>query len=182
MIDFFASAAGVPDRTISRVGRYGGIDPREVQGGFPELVDLKKNGPNEATLMGARSVYPVTGGADWICADEKHWLFADTGMKNGDGIPGLVGWEWHGDPADIPGLKVVARGKLVSRDTPGEYTATIYPGPKSNFVFNASTIFWSQGLSAPPGHMPPHSHFGRPHGPDPRVQRITRNVLERGKS
>lgn len=28
-------------------------------------------------------------------------------MKNGNGIPGLVGWEWHGDPADLPGLEVV---------------------------------------------------------------------------
>jgi hypothetical protein len=46
-------------------------------------------------------------------------------------------------------------------------------------VFNASTIFWSQGLSAPPGHMPPISHHGRPHGPDVRVQRITRNLFER---
>ena len=46
-------------------------------------------------------------------------------------------------------------------------------------VFNASTIFWSQGLSAPPGHMPPISHHGRPHGVDERVRRITRNVLER---
>jgi hypothetical protein len=27
--------------------------------------------------------------------------------------------------------------------------------------------------------MPPFSHNGRPHGPDPRVQQMTRNVLER---
>jgi hypothetical protein len=59
------------------------------------------------------------------------------------------------------------------------WTATIYPGPKKNFVFNASTIFWSQGLSAPPGHMLPWSHHTRPHGPDPRVQRITENLLRR---
>ena len=25
-------------------------------------------------------------------------------MKQGEGIPGLVGWEWHGEPAAIPGL------------------------------------------------------------------------------
>ena len=49
----------------------------------------------------------------------------------------------------------------------------------NRLMFNASTIFWSQGLSTPPGHMPPISHHGRPHGPDERVQRITRNVLER---
>ena len=50
---------------------------------------------------------------------------------------------------------------------------------KGNLVFNASTIFWSQGLSHPPGHMLPWSHWSRPHGPDECVQRITRNLLER---
>ncbi|GEM_PF-4312599 len=37
----------------------------------------------------------------------------------------------------------------------------------------------AQGLSSPPGHMLPYSHFGRPHGPDQRVQRMTRNLFER---
>jgi hypothetical protein len=46
-------------------------------------------------------------------------------------------------------------------------------------VFNAATILWAQGLAAPLGHMPPISHHGRPHGPDERVQRITRNVFDR---
>jgi hypothetical protein len=46
-------------------------------------------------------------------------------------------------------------------------------------VFNASSIFWSQGLSSPPGHMLPWSHWSRPHGPDPRVQQITHNLLRR---
>ena len=46
-------------------------------------------------------------------------------------------------------------------------------------MFNAATIWWAQGLSSPPGHMPPISHNGRPHGPDPRVQRITQNLFER---
>ena len=63
--------------------------------------------------------------------------------------------------------------------TPSRYTATMFPGPKNNFVFNAATIFWAQGLSSPPGHMPPWSHWARPAGPDPRVQRITENLLRR---
>ena len=101
-------------------------------------------------------------------------------MKQGDRIPGLVGWEFHGDPADLPGLEVLGEGNVRSwGTTPGRWAATIYPGPKGNFVFNASTIWWAQGLSSPPGHMLPYSHYGRPHGPDPRVERITRNILDR---
>jgi hypothetical protein len=100
-------------------------------------------------------------------------------MKTGDGIAGLVGWEWMGDPAKIPGLEVVARGEVSNGKDKGTYTATIYPGPKDNFVFNAATIWWSDGLSAPPGYQHPTAYGAKPKGPDPRVQRITANLLDR---
>ena len=102
-------------------------------------------------------------------------------MKRGESIPGLVGWEHHGDPdPERPGLEVVAEGSVwTGGGRQGHYTATIFPGPKGNFVFNAATIFWAQGLASPPGHILPWSHFSRPHGPDLRVQRITRNLLDR---
>jgi hypothetical protein len=179
VLSFAPSTAGVPNRVISRIGQYGPIQEEAVNAGFPELKRLEHNGPNEATLIGARSTFPVTGGADWICARQNHWLFAGTGMKDGDGIPGLVGWEWHGDPADIAGLEVIARGPVKSRGATGTYTATIYPGPKGNWVFNAATIWWSDGLSAPPGYQHPSAHGAQPRGPDPRVQRITTNLFNR---
>lgn len=173
---FFSSSRKVANRIITRAGRYGGIRANEKA----YMADLPVEAPNEATLIGAQTVSPFNGSGDWIVTRPDHWLFAGTGMRKGDRIPGLVGWEFHGEPADIPGLQVVAEGPTTnSGERDARYTATIYPGPKGNFVFNASTIFWSQGLSAPPGHMPPWSHYGRPHGPDARVQRITRNVLER---
>lgn len=179
VISFLPSGSKVPNRVISRIGQYGPIQEASVKKGFPELRDLKHNGPNEATLIGARSTFPVTGGADWICAQGKHWLFAGTGMKKGDGIPGLVGWEWHGDPADLPGLEVVAQGQTFNGAHKGTYTATIYPGPKDNLVFNAATIWWSDGLSAPPGYQHPSVYGAKPRGPDARVQRITANLLNR---
>jgi hypothetical protein len=102
-------------------------------------------------------------------------------MKKGESIAGLVGWEFHGD-ADLEraGLEVVAEGRVWAGGTRlGKYVATVFPGPKGNVVFNASSIFWTQGLSSPPGHMLPWSHHSRPHGVDERVQRITANVLRR---
>ncbi|MBW3543684.1 MAG: hypothetical protein KY476_25820, partial [Planctomycetes bacterium] len=78
------------------------------------------------------------------------------------------------------GLETIAEGTAWSGGTrPGRWTATIFPGPKGNFVFNASTIYWAQGLASPPGHLLPWSHFSRPHGPDPRVEQIMRNLLAR---
>ena len=130
--------------------------------------------------MGARNVIPVNGGGDWTCTRPEHWLFEGSGMRKGDSIPGLVGWEYHGDPADIAGLEVVAEGTAWQGGTRAQHwTATIYPGPKNNFVFNAATIFWAQGLGNPSGHMIPWSHWSRPQGPDERVQRITKNLLDR---
>ncbi len=173
---FSPSSSGAPNRIITRAGRYGGIRKGEEKW----MADLPLKAPNESTLIGAQTVTPFNGSGDWTVIKPEHWIFAGTGMKKGESILGLVGWEFHGSPAKIPGLEVLAAGKtFTGDDKESHYTATIYPGPKGNFVFNASTIFWSQGLSAPPGHMPPISHHGRPHGPDERVQRITRNVLER---
>jgi hypothetical protein len=145
------------------------------------MKSLPHERPYANELVGAHSTGPVTGGADWTCVAPEHWLFAGTGMKRGDGIPGLVGWEWHGDPAPIPGLEIVASAP--TQDAPGkpnggQFTATVYPGPKGNLVFNAATIWWGDGLSAPPGYVRP-SVYTSPQGPDPRLQQITRNLLAR---
>jgi hypothetical protein len=177
---FRESFDGRPNRILFRGGPFGEKNAyaelrEKLNGPFPH------RGPDEGYLIGARNVEPVNGGGDWICTNPDHWIFAGTGMKKGDRIPGLVGWEYHGDPAtDIPGLEIVGEGTaLVGGTTPQRWTGTIYPGPKNNFVFNASTIFWCQDLSSPPGHMLPWSHWSRPHGPDKRVQRITQNLLRR---
>lgn len=173
------SADGRANRIMFRGGPYGDQNDYALRrirehGPFPE------HGPDEGLLMGARNVEPVNGGGDWIVTQPDHWIFADTGVKAGDRIPGLIGWEYHGQPADLPGLEIVGAGTAwVGGDVPQQWTATIYPGPKGNFVFNASSIFWVQGLSSPPGHTLPWSHWSRPHGPDDRVQTITRNLLER---
>ena len=170
---------GGPDRVMFRGGPYGATNDYAVRrerenGPFPE------RGPDEGLLMGGRNVEPVNGGGDWIVTQPEHWIFEGTGMKRGDRIAGLVGWEYHGDPAPIPGLEVVGAGTAwVGGEVPQRWASTIHPGPKGNFVFNASTIFWAQGLSHPPGHTLPWSHWSRPHGPDDRVQRITRNLLDR---
>ncbi len=179
VVPMLPSTDGRPHRILTRVGLFGGVD--DTANGFPDMARLDQHGPNEGLLIGARNAYPVTGGGDWICRKPDHWLFADTGMKEGDGIPGLVGWEWHGQPADIPGLEVVARGPTDNGSVKAEYTATIYPGPKGNLVFNAATIWWGDGLSEPPGYVRP-AVYTKPQGPDPRVQQITRNLLERFRS
>jgi hypothetical protein len=178
---FSASADGREKRRIHRAGCYGPLREDESTTYARLFADLKGTGPDERRIIGARSVVPFNGGGDWTCANPEHWIFEGTGMRRGESIPGLVGWEHHGEPdPDRDGLEVLAEGAVWSGGTrEGRYAATIFPGPRGNFVFNAATIFWSQGLATPPGHILPWSHWSRPHGPDGRVQRITRNLLGR---
>ena len=59
----------------------------------------------------------------------------------------------------------------------GTYATTIYTAPKGNLVFNAGTCWWNVVLSSPPGFQsPPRKDFLRN---DARIQRITKNVLDR---
>jgi hypothetical protein len=172
------SSDGRPNRIYDRIDVFGPPDPADLKV-LPDMTQFPHKSPNANTLIGARSVAPIMGGADFICVKPNHWLFADTRMKHGDRIPGLIGWEWHGDPANIPGLEVLATGPTKNGSgQEGVYTATIYPGPKGNFVFNASTCWWGDGLSEPPGYLRPAA-YTNPQGPDSRVQRITANLLER---
>jgi len=170
-------STGAPARTLTRTGTFGPLEPQYLPG-WPEMGRFREFGPSEALLMGARTTWPVTGGGAWVCAREEHWLFAGTGMKKGDGIPGLVGWEFHGAPADLPGLEVVATGKTGGSREEGTYTSVLFPGPKGNLVFNAATIWWGDGLSEPPGYVRPRV-YTEPRGPDRRVQQITRNLFAR---
>ena len=178
LIPFLSGQSGQSHRVITRLGQFGPLDPDAVKA-YPELSRFREFGPTEANMIGARNVYPYSGGADWICRAEDHWLFEGTGMRNGDGIPGLVGFEWMGAPAEIPGLEIVASGQIRLGKIEREYTATIYPGPKGNVVFNASTIWWADGLSSPPGYKTPSAHGATPKGPDRRVQQITANLFRR---
>ena len=178
---FSNSADGRPNRIITRTGHFGGLTDEDFKAAEGVVTkDWRRVGPDESLIIGARTIIPFNGGGDWECVKPDHWIFAGTGMKQGDAVPGLVGWEHHGSPAKLPELEVVAEGTVWAGGvTPAHWTATIFPGPKGNFVFNAATIFWAQDLSMPPGHTLPWSHWSRPHGPDARVQQMTHNLLRR---
>ena len=144
--------------------------------------------PDEQALMGLKSY--GSGYGDWVVTKPTHWIYEGTGLSAGEAIPGLIGWEFHATPAQIPGLEVVAEAPLFppegwDGETPGgrmtgkRHAAVVFPGPKGNWVFNAGTIWWAEGLSHPIGHIPARHSIAGTLGPDARVQQITRNVLNR---
>ena len=176
------SAEGQPHRIMRRESLFYGeefIRKLEKQMGVKSPYPPA---PDGALLMGGRHALGGVGGGDWVCANPDHWVFEGTGMKKGEGIQGLVGWEWHSDPArDLPGHEVLADGPTKGGKDKIRATqvATMYDGPKGNVVFNAATIWWAQGLSSPPGHVLPANKTARPQGPEPRVQRMMANVFDR---
>ena len=173
------STDGRPNRITHRGGPYGAqndyaIAREQNYGSYPH------RGPDEGLLMGARNIHRVIGHGDWTCSLPDHWMFDNTGMKKGDSVQGLIGWEIHGQAAtEIPGLEIVGSGTAYQGKTEKIYTATLYPGPKDNFVWNAATIFWCQGLASPPGHQLPLPKRKPILRPDKRVERMTRNLIER---
>jgi hypothetical protein len=158
VVELLPSSDGRPNRVMRRAGR-----------GFQ----------GEQDLMGATS-YGV-GFADWTSDNPDHWAFEGTGMKKGDRVAQLVGWEYHGPPlATHPGLVVLSEGPVFGASgekRAGTYATTLYTARRGNLVFNAGTCWWNLVLSSPPGFQnPPRKDFRRN---DPRIQRVTKNILDR---
>jgi hypothetical protein len=153
--------------------------PNRTMGRMPE-----RHFNNEQDLMGASS--HGVGYGSFVCQQPDHWIFANTGMKKGDSIPNLVGWEYHGRPAgQAKDLVVLAETKPdplhFGDDNTENYLATIYTTPKGNFVFNAGTCWWVQPLAKTPAYQHPHKmretvDFSNP---DQRIQQMTKNMLDR---
>jgi hypothetical protein len=190
VVPLLPSGDGTPYRGARREGWFmpvSGEIPEEKKRKMLNQPDFEINmGPDGALLMGGRLDNQQHSGrgmgcGDWTCAVPEHWLFAETGMKKGDSIKGLLGWEWHGAPAmDLPGMNIVAKGDAtIKGKAVGHYSATLYDGPKDNVVFNAATIWWANGLSSPPGHVNPSRHGVTQQGPDERVQQMTHNLFKR---
>jgi hypothetical protein len=158
VVELLPSTDGRPHRVMRRAGR---------------------SFENEQDLMGAAS--HGVGFADWTSDRPDHWVFEGTNMKKGDRVAQLVGWEYHGPALGTqPDLVVLSQGPVYSfngeRRT-GTYATTIYTAARGNLVFNAGTCWWNLVLSSPPGSRnPPRRDFRRE---DPRVQRITKNILDR---
>jgi hypothetical protein len=120
--------------------------------------------PDEPALMGTTSY--GAGYGDWVVTKPSHWIYESSGAAAGDTIRGLIGWEYHGTPANIPGLEVVAEaplfptkgwdgtGDVKSRNHPQRHAAVVFPCSKGNWIFNAGTIWWGEGLSQPPAISP----------------------------
>jgi hypothetical protein len=176
-----ARDAGVSLAFLSGNSISGVVELLPSTDGRPNRVMRRVRGfTEEPQLMGSTS-YGV-GLGDWIATSTDHWAFDGTGMKPGDRVRDLVGWEYHGPPLGTHKDMVVlasgpvanSRGETIEGRT---FATTIYTAPKGNLVFNAGTCWWNKVLAAPPAYVHPIRKFFSEG--DARIQRITRNVLNR---
>ncbi len=173
---FRESSSGEPNRIIFRGGPYGRANTSPLN-------------RERAITVRSPTMVPMRGcswGGIWPCDGEGRIsqarpldLRGNRRQARGpDPWPDRLGVSRRS--ASIPGLEVVAAGTAWQGGiNPQQWTATIYPAPRATSSSTPRRSSGPQGLSTPPGHVLPWSHWSRPHGPDPRVQQITRNLLQR---
>ena len=116
-IQFFDSFLGVPGRVYSKTPNVHFAD--------------------EEKLMGVKSYGPGYG--DWVVKNSGHWIYEGTGLKDGDMIPAMIGWEYHGPPfLDIEGLVEVARTEVLQI---GDAAASKPGNTKENPFRNSLPLF-----------------------------------------
>jgi len=104
----------------------------------------------------------------WVVFDASAWLFEGTGLRAGDVVSTLVGYEFDrsfSNGASPAGLRVLARSPVVHAEArPSVQETVAYRAGSGALVFDAGTIEWTSALN------------GGTRG-DARVERMTANVL-----
>jgi hypothetical protein len=97
----------------------------------------------EGALIGVMTERTNTVDKDIVVTNASHWVFAGTGLKNGDKLPGLLGYEVDSRlnaPADTITL-------ASSPTEPGLSNMTIYTDTESGaIVFATGSMQWNWGL------------------------------------
>lgn len=176
-IRFEPDARGRPDRVMVCY-KSSAIDP--VQG--PTTTVNFRSGPvnrPEQQLVGMMFDDLVGYGANvpYVVTGSNSWVYAGTGLADGDSIPGLVGYEMdrsfseYPAPASLNGTyTILSHSPYVSIGGTSTYAeSAVYQAPSAAWVFAAGTISWPGGLDSNVAGTTP----------DPRIQRITSNVLDR---
>jgi hypothetical protein len=118
------------------------------------------------------SLFDYGSSFPWVVTNASHWVYANTGLQNGQSIPGLIGYEYDNvfsngqTPAN---LQVLAASPVVDADgVHSTANATIYQAASGALVFAAGTNYFPWKVD---------TNAYQNHGVDARAQQIVRNVL-----
>lgn len=104
----------------------------------------------------------LASAADWVVRSPEHWIYAGTGLRDGERLPGVVFFEWDAlPPGDLdPSVTVVAESPVAGLAGPGRHHAVVRQRGGA-FVFSAGTNYFARRLA------------------DERVATMLANVLSR---
>jgi len=109
---------------------------------------------------------------DIVVSDASHWIFEGTGLKNGDILHDLLGYEvdrvFDHPPA---GMQRIGHSPYPFHGDTRYADMTAYTMPNGSTVFAAGSMQWSWGLADP-------GLEGKTYD-NPAVRRATRNILTR---
>ena len=115
-------------------------------------------------------------GFPWVVADSSSWVFAGTGLKNDDSLPGLVGYEYDKVNRSYPvppGLDILSASPVINHFKKHDAAnSTLYTASSGARVFNAGTFQWSWGLD-------PASPINKIKVVSKALQQITDNILHK---
>ncbi|TMI10515.1 MAG: hypothetical protein E6H40_08315 [Betaproteobacteria bacterium] len=171
--------SGIADRVVvCYKNSPDGHSPDPVQGPTTTILwrDPFLNRP-EQQLMGVQFTGQIAFNAPkplYVVKNSSSWVYAGTGLADGDSIPGIVGYEMDSSMSSVPLPTSVAGTYQVLSQSPFTdgggpamtANSSIYQAPSGAWVFGAGTTSWSWGLDLA-GTV------------DPRIQRITANLLQR---
>jgi len=169
-IRFEPSSAGIP-RRIMTCYKSASLDPMHDAPDCTADYQRPPHARPENGMLGLLwSGWGHLEGFPFVVSDPDHWIYEGTGVKAGESLGNIVGYEWdcvEENDASPPGLEVVAASPTLHEYgyMSQHHAAVFYPTEKS-FVFAAGTIGWAKGLTDE-GVA------------NPRVARVTENILSR---
>jgi hypothetical protein len=180
------STTGQANRVLAIYKDDWNLDPIAQQDNSQATTRFRSTQVNrpENALLGVMYVGQtsnVTGGFDFVVSNAADPYYAGTGLKNGDKIPGLVGYEWDG----VVNNGLTPNGLVVLSSSPATPDAGVGPslptGTPTNIsnavrytaasgakVFSSGSIQWVWGLN---GSLTPNPRQS------PLAQKIATNVF-----
>jgi PKD repeat protein len=175
-----ASSSGVGDRVIVCYKDLS-LDPVSD----PDLKTIKwRDAPvsrPEQALMGVQFTDgPSSGQAAHVVTNSGNWVYAGTGFRDGDSVPGIVWYEADRlVAADPPPVAINGTYTLLSHSpyagsggNPDYSNSSIYHALSGAWVFASGTMGWGWGLD----NFYPEGRVGTV---DVRIQQTTANILNR---
>src|SRR5207237_5893977 len=129
-------------------------DPRNDRRVTGRWRDRPTSRPEDRLVGVMYAADPVD--ADIVVSNAAHWVFAGTGLRNGDRLAGLLGYEVDAVSDDPPAtIERLAHSPFLEAGRTRYGDATIYTAPSGALVFATGSMQWNWGLdgyNAPAWH------------------------------